>query len=475
MARRVPEEYLAAIEAVVRGSDTALSVAQIEAGLAARIPRRTAQNRIAILVRGGRLTVEGTGRSTRYGVPGPSTAAVDVGLSEQEETPRPVRIRGITVLGEVGLHLTEAARQIQSHVVKPLEARTPIGYRQNFLDDYRPDKPYLSAGERKRLHALGKTPAAPHLPAGTHASEVLARFLIDLSWNSSRLEGNTYTLLDTQRLLELGSEARGKASADARMILNHRAAVEFLVDGAAEVDFDRHTLCSLHALLSRDLLPDPGACGRLRSRTVAVTGTTFEPLAFPQRIEECFDRIVTRLRDIEDPFEQAFFAMVQLPYLQPFEDVNKRVSRLAANIPLIRHNLAPLSFSQVPREVYVQGLLGVYELNRVDLLRDVFLHAYRRSAARYAAVAESMDPEGGLRVKYRQALTELVGQVARERMDRVAASDNISRRAADVDADERRWFRETAQWELLGLHEGNCVLYGLRPADVAEWKKRWDA
>ena len=474
MARRVPEEYLAAIEAVVRGSGTALSAAEIEAGLAERIPRRTVQNRIAILVRGGRLTVEGTGRGTRYGVPERSIASVDVGLSEQEETPRSVRIKEITLLGEVGLHLTKAARQIQSHVVKPLEARTPIGYRQDFLDDYRPDRPYLSVEERERLHALGRTPA-PHLPAGTHASEVLTRFLIDLSWNSSRLEGNTYTLLDTQRLLELGSEAPGKTSADARMILNHRAAVEFLVDGAAEVDFDRHTLCSLHALLSRDLLPDPGACGRLRSRTVAVTGTTFEPLAFPQRIEECFDRIVTRLRDIEDPFEQAFFAMVQLPYLQPFEDVNKRVSRLAANIPLIRHNLAPLSFSQVRREVYVQGLLGVYELNRVDLLRDVFLHAYRRSAARYAAVAESMDPEGGLRVKYRQALTELVGQLARERMDRVAAGDHVSRRAADVAADERGWFRETAQWELLGLHEGNCVLYGLTPADVAEWKKRWDA
>ena len=98
-------------------------------------------------------------------------------------------------------------------------------------------------------------------------------------------------------------------------------------------------------------------------------------------MEECFDRILARLRDIDDPFEQTFFAMVQLPYLQPFEDVNKRLSRVAANIPLIRANLAPLSFSQVPRSLYIEGVLGVYELNRVELLRDVFLHAYRRSAA----------------------------------------------------------------------------------------------
>ena len=92
----------------------------------------------------------------------------------------------------------------------------------------------------------------------------------------------------------------------------------------------------------------------------------------PQLIEECFRQLLDKAALIPDPFEQAFFALVQLPYLQPFLDVNKRVSRLAANLPLIRANLCPLSFVDVPIHAYVDGLLGVYELNRIELLRDVF-------------------------------------------------------------------------------------------------------
>src|SRR5208283_1973516 len=88
----------------------------------------------------------------------------------------------------------------------------------------------------------------------------------------------------------------------------------------------------------------------------------FIPIAIPQVIEECFSLILEKANAISDPFEQAFFLMVQLPYLQPFEDVNKRVSRLAANIPLIRADLCPLSFVDVPERAYMAGTLGVYEM-----------------------------------------------------------------------------------------------------------------
>jgi Fic family protein len=107
---------------------------------------------------------------------------------------------------------------------------------------------------------------------------------------------------------------------------------------------------------------------------------------------------------IDDPYEQAFFAMVHLPYLQPFDDLNKRVSRLAANIPFIRANLSPLSFTAVPRDVYTQAMLGVYELNRTELLRDVFICGYERSAARYTAIQQSLGEPGPFRLRYRDAL-----------------------------------------------------------------------
>jgi Fic family protein len=162
--------------------------------------------------------------------------------------------------------------------------------------------------------------------------------LVDLSWNASRLEGNTYSLLDTERLLELGEAAEGKDAFEAQMILNHKAAIELLVEQAAEVGFNRYTILHLHALLSDNLLPDPQACGRLRAMPVGIAQTVYHPLAVPQLIEECFQHMLDTAAAIADPFEQAFFVMVHVPYLQPFEDANKRVSRLAAHIPLIRHN-----------------------------------------------------------------------------------------------------------------------------------------
>ena len=134
---------------------------------------------------------------------------------------------------------------------------------------------------------------------------------------------------------------------------------------------------------------------------MGIDGTVYHPLEVPQLIEECFDKILDTAAAITDPFEQAFFALVHLAYLQGFEDVNKRVSRLAANIPLIRGNLCPLSFVDVPERAYIDGVLAIYELNRVELLRDVFVWACERSSARYSAVRQSLGEPDPFRLRYR--------------------------------------------------------------------------
>jgi Fic family protein len=149
---------------------------------------------------------------------------------------------------------------------------------------------------------------------------VLGRLLIDLSWASSKLEGNTYTRLDTQRLIEHGETATGKDARETQMILNHKRAIEYLVDGADELGYDIHTFQNLHALLSENLLADPSASGKLRERVVDISGTVFRPLAIPQQIDGYFGTVLDKAAAIGDPFEQAFFLMVQVPYLQPFED-----------------------------------------------------------------------------------------------------------------------------------------------------------
>jgi hypothetical protein len=195
----------------------------------------------------------------------------------------------------------------------------------------------------------------------------------------------------------------------------------------------------------------------------------------PQLIEECFNQMLATASAITDPFEQAFFVMVQIPYLQPFDDVNKRVSRLSANIPLIKGNFSPLSFEGVPRGTYIDALLGVYELNRIELLRDVFIWAYERSADRYAAVRQSLGEPDPFRLRHRQDLREVVATIVRARMGKKEAIAHLKNWVqSHIDPEDRDRFRETTEEELLGLHEGNFARYQIRPSEFTAWQQAWN-
>src|SRR5208337_2498394 len=419
------------------------------------IPPRTLQYRLKHLVTRNRLIMDGEGRWARYRLP----AAVAEGAARQDA-------------GENVISLSEVATSIREYVRQASEARKPVGYDRKFLDRYRPNVSfYLTEEQRAHLAQVGK-PNFADQAAGTYAKHILNRLLIDLSWNSSRLEGNTYSLLDTKRLIELGEEAEGRAHLEAQMILNHKDAIEFLVSAADEIGFNRYTILNLHALLANNLLADPTAAGRLRYIAVGIERSTFHPLEVPQLIEECFDQVLATAAAIADPFEQAFFVMVQLPYLQPFDDVNKRVSRLAANIPLIKGNLSPLSFTDVPRQTYTEAVLGVYELTKIDLLKDVFIWAYERSAARYAAVRQSLGEPDPFRLRYREQLRELVADLVRARVGRKDAAAKIAAWSQrEIDPVDRRHFAELAETELISLHEGNFARHRIRPSEFAAWRK----
>jgi Fic family protein len=328
---------------------------------------------------------------------------------------------------------------------------------------------------RARLAEIGAGPMNRPEPAGTYARQILNRLLIDLSWNSSRLEGNTYSLLDTKRLIEFGQEAEGRDQFEAQMILNHKDAVEFLVGNAAEIGFNRYTILNLHAILANNLLADERAAGRLRHIGVGIDGSVYHPPETPQLVEECFDQLLATAAAITDPFEQSLFVMVQLPYLQPFDDVNKRVSRMAANIPFIRANLSPLSFTDMPRILYAHATLGVYELNRIELLRDVFIWSYERSAERYAAVRQSLGEPDPFRLRHRDALRAVVAEVVQGRMDRKTAAAHIASWATEhVEKNDQTMFCEVAETALLGLHEGNFARYRIRPGEFAAWQDTWN-
>lgn len=193
----------------------------------------------------------------------------------------------------------------------------------------------------------------------------------------------------------------------------------------------------------------------------------------PQQVEDWFRLMLDKAAAVPDPFEQAFFVMVHLPYLQPFADVNKRTSRLAANLPFIRDNLCPLSFVDVPQEAYVDGTLGVYELTRVELLRDVFAWAYERSCAQYRVVREALGQPNPMRLRYRAELSAAVrdmvlgGEPPRHELLRGWAQAH-SIAAADVDP-----FAESALGLLLELHDGSLHRHGLRPSEFAAWRVRF--
>jgi Fic family protein len=365
--------------------------------------------------------------------------------------------------------------RLRAAIRRPVNQRLPVGYHREFLSDYRPNLTYYLPEElREELRQAGQSDQMANLPVGTYVRNVFQRVLIDLSWNSSRLEGNTYSLLETERLLEMGREADPTRFLEARMILNHKEAIEFLIEAQDDVGFNRFTILNLHAMLARGLLHDQMSEGRLRRMAVGIGGSVYSPLDVPQLIEECFVEILEKADAIKDPLEQAFFAMVHLPYLQAFDDVNKRVSRLAANIPLIRENMAPISFTGVPVKDYTDAILAVYELNRVDLLRDLFAKAYRLSAAKYAAVCQTTSQPDPVGMKYHEELKQVVREVVLSPMNKTEAAQHVRRWAMDhVAPADRSRATEMAENDLLALHEGNFARLRVRPSEFAAWQAIW--
>lgn len=368
--------------------------------------------------------------------------------------------------------LSEGSTALLHYISKPSHARLPVGYNPNFLRSYEPNKtPYLSPSLCAELLTEGNVEPI-HRPAGTYARTILNRLLIDLSWNSSRLEGNTYSLLETKRLIELGENPTGKNASEAQMILNHKDAIEYIIEGAHESTICAHEICSIHALLSDNLLGDPSASGRIRQIAVGISGTTYLPLENPHVLKECFDVFIQKMNLINDPFEQSFFAMVHLSYMQAFEDVNKRTARITANISLIKCNLKPLSFIDVNQSDYVMSLLGVYEKNDVSLLRDLYVWAYKRSSQRYSALQQSMGEPNLMKIKYRVDIQTIVRTIILEKIPGSQVVPTIKHLMETLNLTEPDLSQlfQLIETEIMSLHDGNIARFKIRPSEFQEWE-----
>ena len=454
---KIESELIVKIVEIVTAADEGLSGADVHRALRRRsrgkVPSdRTVRRRLEELTEEGIIAHTGANRQSKYH---------RLAETPEQDTLDEVRIE---------IPFSDESKAVQEYVRRPLQARKPIGYQRDFLEEYMPNHvSYLPENIRRDLRLMGEIKDSA--PVGsTYQPETVNRLMVDLSWASSRLEGNTYSLIDTKNLFETGVFAEGKDRKDATMILNHKRAIEMLLEGAQETGFNMYTFLNLHGLLSENLMSDPQDCGRLRQKIVEIGGSVYRPLGIPQQVEACFRLFLDKAGDIEDPFEQAFFTMVHLPYLQPFTDANKRTARLGANIPLIRNKLCPLSFIDVPERDYIEGYLGVYELTQSSLLQDVFVWAYEQSCRQYNVIKDpSADPDP-FRFKYTSLLHSVTGEIIRNRLSATHSciAELVQGQVPEKEISE---FVSLVNAELENLQEGRLRRYRVSLSEFNAWKQ----
>jgi len=405
----------------------------------------TIKRHLEVLLESGKVEREKDGRTTRY-----RQAAAVPQIAENS------REWGASS----AIPWSSESQVLRASLLRPLAMREAVTYQRGLVDSYQPNQTaWLPPALAADLEVEGRMRGQQ--PAGTYARKVLEPLLIDLSWSSSRLEGNRYTLLDTERLFKSGVT---DGDLDAVMLLNHKAAIEFMVDAVPEYGLNAAVISNLHALLMQDLLADGTALGSIRQTVVNISGTTYFPTQLPSLLEEMLEQVLDKARQVKNPIEAAFFLWVNLAYLQPFEDGNKRTSRLAANIPLMLYNCSPLSFLDVNLQDYALAMMGVYEQRDMSLAADLFVWVYRRSISKYGVMLEAMGVPDPVRLRYRELLNEAINAVVRERSsaDQVVAGLELS-------VEEKHQIETLLRVELdiLALH--NCARYRLTMKQVKAW------
>lgn len=438
---------------------TWISSAQIRATIA--VPERTLRNWLQNLIDEGAVELRGERKGRRYRfVERPMDVASATGTLSFEGRAPSVTVRRI---------FTAESQPIIKRVEAPLYTRLPATYREEWLESYLPNQStYLTPKQREELAALGKRDPI-YGRASTYIKKIYDRLLIDFSFNSSRLEGNTYTLADTERLLLHGAAAPGKPNAERVMILNHKEAITYLVRNVDALQPDETTVRTLHYLLADSLIA-PGAAGQIREESIRVGGTTYAPLDGRERLTTLLIRLLEKARAISDPFEQSFFLLVHISYLQAFIDVNKRTARLASIIPLIRGDYVPQSFVEMDQDAYLKATIAVYEFNEVGPLADVYAWSYQRTCQRFETTAQVVGFDE-IAALYRPSRRALVAELVRANVPHYKVAEWISSHVPqNVDPPHREKFISDVLGELENLDASRIGGLGITRQELEAWK-----
>ena len=322
----------------------------ITTGTAFKGSDATLKRMIAAGIKAGDIVAEGKARATRYR------------LSPQAQLLMPLNL-------DTYFALEVDERQVQSsynfELINGLLAETRL-----FSDK---DQVHLDAlQEEFRQHISELT--------DNEYRKEMERLGIDLSWKSSQIEGNTYTLLETERLLRESKTAEGKSKEEAVMLLNHKDALSFILDNP---DYLQELTVShiedIHQLLTKDLSIDKG----LRRHRVGITGTNYHPLDNEFQIREAMREACELINSKSNIFEKALLTLVLLSYIQPFSDGNKRTARITSNAILIANDYCPLSFRSVDSIDYKKAMLIFYEQNSLYSFKQIFMEQFEFAVKEY--------------------------------------------------------------------------------------------
>jgi len=322
----------------------------ITAGTAFKGSDATLKRVIAAGIKAGDIVAEGKARATRYR------------LSPQAQLLMPLNL-------DTYFALEVDERQVHSsynfELINGLLAETRLfsdkeqAHLDALQDEFRQHVNELTDNEyRKEMERLG----------------------IDLSWKSSQIEGNTYTLLETERLLRESKTAEGKSKEEAVMLLNHKDALNFVLDNP---DYLKELTVShiedIHQLLTKDLSIDKG----LRRHRVGITGTNYHPLDNEFQIREAMRDACKLINSKYNIFEKALLTLLLLSYIQPFSDGNKRTARITSNAILIANDYCPLSFRSVDSIDYKKAMLIFYEQNSLYAFKQIFMEQFEFAVKEY--------------------------------------------------------------------------------------------
>jgi len=322
----------------------------ITAGTAFKGSDATLKRMIAAGIKAGDIVAEGKARATRYR------------LSPQAQLLMPLNL-------DTYFALEVDERQVQS------------SYNFELINGLLAETRLFSDKEQSHLDALQEEfrQHVSELTDNEYRKE-MERLGIDLSWKSSQIEGNTYTLLETERLLRESKTAEGKTREEAVMLLNHKDALSFVLDNP---DYLKELTVShiedIHQLLTKELSIDKG----LRRHRVGITGTNYHPLDNEFQIREAMRDACELINSKSNIFEKALLTLVLLSYIQPFSDGNKRTARITSNAILIANDYCPLSFRSVDSIDYKKAMLIFYEQNNLYAFKQIFMEQFEFAVKEY--------------------------------------------------------------------------------------------